>query len=392
MYVGIFRISLRGKSFDIIFNKENVVIESSQAQTGNFKIIASEENKLYWTFLSKTILINDSIRQITSEGNKLYKEDPKTNSDKLKKLYKQITELELKKQKLIDSLISVNPDLFATRIIKASLMPDFKAYMKKKDAADYPNEAEFLREHFFDNVDFADSNMLHTEIIYDKIGDYLWYVANPPSIDSYKKAIDFILIRASKNNNIYDYVINTLLKSFYHSDWDDVYSYVVEKYISQSTCYNDEKAKALIEKSNIIKTLKPGNKVPEIISTDVNGKETILDSIKSPYTLVVFWASWCEFCEKAMPEIKNIYSLYKPKGLEIFAYSLDSAKQNWIDATNRFNISWINTSDLKGYKSFPVKGYNIWSTPTFFLLDKDKKIIAKPASVYILKEVLKGIL
>jgi len=391
LYVGVYKISINYKSLDIIFNKENIVIESVPEHTGAYKIIQSEENKLYWSFLSQTLLINDSIKQISLLGDKLYEEDPKANSDKLKKLYYQITELGLKKQKLSDSLILINPKLFAAKIIKASLMPIFKAYMKKKDAADYPNEIEFLREHFFDNIDFTDSSFLHTKIIYDKIGEYLWYVNNPPSVDSYKKAIDFILVRAADNNNIYDYVINSLLRSFYHSDWEDVYSYVVEKYISQNTCSNDEKSKDLLEKSNTIKALKKGNKAPEIVSKDVNGKETILDSIRSPYTLIIFWASWCEFCEKSLPELKSIYALYNPKGLEIFAYSLDSIKQNWVDATNRLNISWINTSDLKGYEGTPIKSYNIWSTPTFFLLDKDKKIIAKPANINILKEVLKGL-
>lgn len=114
----------------------------------------------------------------------------------------------------------------------------------------------------------------------------------------------------------------------------------------------------------------------------------VLDSVTSPYTLIVFWASWCEFCEKAMPDIKNIYAKYKGKGLEIFAVSLDSIKQNWILVTNKYSIPWVNTCDLNGFKSKIIGEYNIWSTPTFFLLDADKKIIARPANTAILKEDL----
>ena len=74
--------------------------------------------------------------------------------------------------------------------------------------------------------------------------------------------------------------------------------------------------------------------------------------------------------------------------MEIFAVSLDSIKENWMLATKKHAITWVNTSDLKGYRSKNIVNYNIWSTPTFFLLDADKKIIARPANTAILKEEL----
>jgi hypothetical protein len=55
-------------------------------------------------------------------------------------------------------------------------------------------------------------------------------------------------------------------------------------------------------------------------------------------------------------------------------------KQNWEEASKRYNIQWINTCNLKGFESPVIKDYNIWQTPTFFLLDADKKIISRPVN------------
>jgi thiol-disulfide isomerase/thioredoxin len=166
---------------------------------------------------------------------------------------------------------------------------------------------------------------------------------------------------------------------------------VAEKYLASNTCSNDVKMKKLTEKDNIIKALKPGNKAPSVNAADLKGKEMLLDSVKAKFILLMFWASWCEFCEKAMPEITNIYNTYKSKGLEIYAVSLDSVRQNWAEASARFNMQWINTCNLKGFESPVIRDYNIWQTPTFFLLDSKKRITSRPVNTAMLKETLEKI-
>jgi len=392
-YKGVFRISANDSNYaDIIFNKENISFETSAVKlSGDMKILESDENKVYYEYLHKSLSIDDSISLLTELGQKLYDLNHSKVTAELNNIAKKITGFEQQKRQIEVGLIANYPKLFASEIIKTMLPPDFQTYQKQKDATTYPNEKEFLREHFFDNVDFADSNLLHTAVIFDKIGQYFQYFASPPTVGSYKKAIDFILIRSAVNKNVNDYVMNTLMSTFDHSSLEDVYSYVVEKYLASNTCSDDSKIKKLLEKDNIIKALKPGNKAPSINAANLEGKEMSLDSVKATYTLVMFWASWCEFCEKAMPDIRNIYNIYKAKGLEIYAVSLDSIKQNWVEASDRYNIQWINTCNLKGFESPVIKNYYLWQTPTFFLLDAYKKIISRPVNTKILKENLENL-
>jgi peroxiredoxin len=392
-YKGVFRISAGDSNYaDIIFNKENISFETSANNlSDNMKIVDSDENKEYYEYLHKSVSIDDSISLLTELGQKIYELNHSKVTADLNNIAKRITGFEQQKRKLSGELIAKYPKSFASEIIKTMLPPDFKAYREQKDAATYPNEKEFLHEHFFDNIDFVDSNLLHTSVIFDKVGQYFQYFASPPTTDLYKKAIDFILIRSAINKTVNDYVMNTLMNTFDHSSWEDVYSYVVEKYLASNTCSDDTKMKKLSDKDNVIKALKPGNKAPPINAANLEGEKISLDSIKANYVLIMFWASWCEFCEKSMPDIKNIYNAYKDKGLAIYAVSLDSIKQNWVEASKRYNIQWINTCNLQGFESPVIKDYYIWQTPTFFLLDKDKKIISRPVNTIILKGKLESL-
>jgi thiol-disulfide isomerase/thioredoxin len=392
-YTGVLRISMTDSDYaDIIFNNENIQINfaSSQLSSGA-EIIKSEENKIYFDFLSQTNSIEDSANALISLGQQLYDADPSGNVATLKKLMKQIDELRKRKNNICFKISDENKNLYASKLIKAAIVPDFAEYKKNKDAASYPNEAAFLKEHFFDYTDFSDSTLLNSDVFFKKCGDYIGYFADPPSTLAYNDCIDFILVRAQSNKNVYTYVVNTMVSTFEHSGWEDVYLHIVEKYNEASTCSDNTLAKELNSTSSIIKLLKEGNKAPSIKIPDLSGKMQILDSLNSKYTLVLFWASWCEFCEDAMPELKKIYEAYQSKGFEIFAVSCDSIKEEWQAASKKYDIKWLNTCDLKGFKSEAIINYHVWQTPTFFLLDKDKKIIAKPLNTAALKKELEGL-
>lgn len=392
-YTGVLRISFNDSVYtDVIFNNENVKLSFLSDNLGmNVEIIQSEENNVYFDFLAKTIAIEDSADALISLGQQLYDADPYSNAATLKKIMKQIDELRKRKNNICFELSNNNSKLYAAKLIKAAVVPDYTEYMKQKDAAPYPNEAAFLKEHFFDSIDFSDSTLLNSDVFFEKCGDYLRYFADPPSTETYNDCIDFILVRAMEDRNVYTYIVNTLVSTFEHTVWEDVYLHIVDKYNENYTCSENGLAQDLNKTSSILKSLKTGSKAPDITAPDLNGKKQILDSLQSKITLVMFWASWCEFCEDAMPELKSIYKTYQHKGLEIFAVSCDSIQTEWEAASNKHEIPWLNTCDLKGFKSNAIINYHIWQTPTFILLDDSKTIISKPLNTNAVKSKLEEI-
>jgi thiol-disulfide isomerase/thioredoxin len=114
-----------------------------------------------------------------------------------------------------------------------------------------------------------------------------------------------------------------------------------------------------------------------------------LYDIDSKYTLVIFWASWCPHCNEMMPKILNIYqSSIDQKKMEIMAVSIDKDNIEWQQNLKEHQFTWINVSDLKGWDSQAAIDYNIYATPTMFLLDRNKKIVAKPITFEELKQAL----
>ena len=126
-----------------------------------------------------------------------------------------------------------------------------------------------------------------------------------------------------------------------------------------------------------------GDRIPEIIMTDINGQTKRLSSLQGQVVLVDFWASWCKPCRKENPEIVRIYHKYKDaefdegKGFTVFSVSLDSKQEAWEKAVAKDGLIWENhVGDLKGWKNEAAQLYGIRSLPHSYLIDGKGKIIA----------------
>ena len=101
-----------------------------------------------------------------------------------------------------------------------------------------------------------------------------------------------------------------------------------------------------------------------------------IHEVKAKNKILVFWSSTCSHCEKELPEILEKYNDLKKLNVEVIGLSLDSDKTSYINRIS--SLPWINDSELKGWYSSYVETYNVHATPTYFVLDADNKIVAKP--------------
>ena len=92
-----------------------------------------------------------------------------------------------------------------------------------------------------------------------------------------------------------------------------------------------------------------------------------------------------------LPLLHKLYAEQKNKQWEVISVSIDTDKLSWLDELRKHNFSWFDCSELKGWNSNIAIDYNIYATPTMFLLDKDRKIVPKPLTIRELTEDLKKI-
>ncbi len=380
--VGVYRISFDDSLYtDIIINNEEILMSNNIGdQLDSIKIIKSHENKVYFEYWRMSTYLNDSIQMITKIGNAIYEANNHKLTPDLDSMARKAYILSAKIDSITEQLIINNPGLYVSKLLKAYITPDWAEYKKIPGAKIYKNRNSFLKEHFFDNIDFSDSTLLNSEVFYVLCNDYLTRFVDPETDSNYITAVDFILNKAAPYKLVYNYILNLFVSTFSDTEWEETFIHLVDNYLLKNTCSQGEHDKKMSERVAVMKKLKPGNKAPEISLNDVNGIYRNLYEVNAKVTLIMFWSSECEHCEEVIPQIIHIYSMYKPMGLEVFAVSVDTDRKSWISAVNKNGSDWINVSDLKGFQSPVIAAYNAFSTPTFYLLDADKKIISHPYS------------
>ena len=137
--------------------------------------------------------------------------------------------------------------------------------------------------------------------------------------------------------------------------------------------------KNLNDRLEIARKTAIGNYAMEFTQNDTLGTPVSLSSFKGKYLLVDFWASWCGPCRRENPNVVKAFQQFKNKNFHILSVSLDQpgAKEKWMDAIHKDNLTWSHVSDLKYWENDVAKQYGIRAIPQNFLLDPTGKIVAK---------------
>ena len=382
-YPGMYRVFLdKDVFFDFIYNHENIKIKTDYDHLADsLKVISSEENKLYYKFLRAG---NDYRRKFELLGP-VVNYYPQSDS-----FYFEIKEKYTASQndyiKLVDKMVFENQDAWATKVIRQ------RKPLYYDPALDEFGRREYATEHFFDNISFDDVDLIRSNVYTTIAIEYMSLYSNPNlSQDQLEaefiKAVDKIMKEAAENSIIYEFIVEYLVGGFERFHFDKVLDYIAENY-SPAQCENEERKTDLQTRLKKYAELSNGKDAPEFEMNDLNGNPVKLSKIKADYTLVLFWASWCPHCAETMPEIHKIYQKNDKSKLEIVAVSLDKEKSEWEKAVKELGFTWINCCDLKSWDSEAAIDYNVYATPTMFLLDKQKKIVAKPITITELKNAL----
>ena len=117
---------------------------------------------------------------------------------------------------------------------------------------------------------------------------------------------------------------------------------------------------------------------------NVEGQPVSLSSVvnnpDNRYVLLDFWATWCGPCVRSVPTLKELYTKYHSKGLEIYSVSEDTGVKNWKSFLVKNGMTWINVRDDHPGRQDSKAWYNyaLHGIPTVVLIDcKTKEIIGR---------------
>jgi len=245
----------------------------------------------------------------------------------------------------------------------------------------------YAYENYFTNYNVLDSVFLNSPTLQNVVVSYLGLQqeegsSKEASINQYKKNIDNLMLWAQKNEVLQLQIAENISFGFKQMDLEELTQYIDENYLAEQC--DADLDKELQERLAIYKRLAIGKKAPDFVIPMQNKQAKTLYKIEADYTIVLFWGSWCEHCKSILPAIHNFTS--SKEKIKVIAFGLDPEEQNWLTEKELYpNWSHIRLAE-KWNDPIPLD-YGIYATPTFFVLDKDKKILGKCKNLLEIKNL-----
>jgi len=383
--------------FELLVDKNQYF--SLETDTSNFmksmKVKGSKQNEAFYQFHRHMSEERIKTKPLQEELQK-YKDKPK----KAEKIREQLMAKEDEMKVYWQELAKKWKGTLFGAITKAMIepeMPEFEApeNVENKDSAVQMLQYLWRKDHYFDNIDLSDDRLIRTPFLTPRINTFMTkiVVQYPDSIIKEGEK----LIEASRGSEeIFGYLVRYM---FGYKDrsklmgMDKVFVEISEKYyLSGEATWADssfiEKIRERVqkEKPNLI-----GNTAPKLQKLETYEKQFInLKDIKNDYVIIVFWEPNCGHCKKTIPKLHKSFVQMKKDGLDIQTLAIYTQldRKPWEKFIEEKKITdWINAYDKYYFTDFR-NTYDIYSTPTIYLLDKDKKIIGKRLAVEQIEQIV----
>jgi thiol-disulfide isomerase/thioredoxin len=148
--------------------------------------------------------------------------------------------------------------------------------------------------------------------------------------------------------------------------------------------------KNLKDHADKIRSSMIGRTGANLIMQDQNLQPRSMYDIKNKYTILYIFDPDCGHCREETPKLVEFYTKSKAKyNFEVFAVAQDSSLAKMKNFIKEFKTPWITVNGPRTYiKEHYTKLYHAETTPTIYILDDKKKIIAKKLPVKQLDEFL----
>lgn len=98
-----------------------------------------------------------------------------------------------------------------------------------------------------------------------------------------------------------------------------------------------------------------------------------LSSFRGKYVLLDFWGTWCGWCIKGIPEMKEYYAKYKDR-IEFVGIDCRDTEEKWKEGVAKHELPWTNLYSGDGQEI--VIAYGVQGYPTKIIIGPEGKIVA----------------
>lgn len=346
------------------------------------QVEGSTENEVLYTSLKYDIgmgkQFQSEIQQLQASGNQ------EINQDVVNQIQKKLF---AGKEAQLAQLYQQYPNTLFTKYQMAQEPPKALLNQIMADQSIKENERTYLMlNHFWDNVDFSDSRLLNTPVIFNRLHTY-FYEYSPNQTLTKLRAIDVLMNKVASHPDYYQFFAVWIAESYQPAkeskiDQEALYVHMVDNYLTYERAFwtdsvqvyawqlrAGDKAKSLV-----------GKPAQNIEALDPSGKTRSLYNIEAPYVAIFFYHAECDHCQETAPKLAEFYQTWKNRGVEVYAVSMDTPEEEWKAFLAKYNMQdMVNVTDEGKHEIY--SNYYVLGTPYIYLLNPDRTIIGKDLQV-----------
>ncbi len=387
--------------FEILMDKEqHFSIRSDTTTPDVVTIVGSQENALFQQY---TKYLTEKAPLLNAMQNQLAEAKNEKDSTLIKAaIAKGNKEL----QTYREGLMQKNPGSMLASFFNTMKRPDIPVMPQLPNGSlDSSYPYRFVKSHWWDGVSFDDDRLVRTPFFEPKLEEYFkYYVAQ--EADSIIAEANYMLLVSRNSREMFKYLLGKFTDKYISPEFmgqEKVFLFLFEKFYSKGdTAWLSQKQKQYIfDRAYSLMANQLGEAAADLQMLDTSGKSVSLYGIKSPFTFLTFWDPNCGHCKETMPRVDSIYrAKWKALGVKIVGVNIDEAAN---DAWKKFVtqhklIDWAHiyqpkqkrdeeiAKGLPGFKQL----YDVYKTPTLYLLDDQKRIIGKMLTIEQFDDVLQA--
>jgi thiol-disulfide isomerase/thioredoxin len=380
---GIYMIVLPGRKYFEVLMPEDQQFSVTCSFSDFFNTLrfsGSDENNAFIEYQRNWISLQEQAAAINKRI-----QNNRQNNDSIAMLTELRVKQEEKMKSYLRDVADGNKGTLLALLVKSIIpveVPEFQvpSNSSNPDSVKWMMSYEYNKNHYFDNIDFSDERILRTPILQSKLNVFFTNVIIQLA-DSINREIDKIFKRCSGNYKVFQFVAVYLFNHFRESEIMGHDAVIVKLaddiYLSGKADWTTSEWRDNLKKE--VDRIRPnliGVKAHDLVMNTFNGVYVSLYDIKKDFTILYFWEPDCGHCREETPKLKAYYDKVKNDGIEVFAICTQTDREKWEKYIQENKLNWINGWDPQRLTNFDYY-YNITTTPTVYILDSNKTIIAK---------------
>ncbi|WP_421889008.1 thioredoxin-like domain-containing protein [Marinoscillum sp.] len=372
---GIYFIYTPSYYFEFVMDGKSFGLETSvSGGYDQLKVSGSKENDLFRSFQVEIGGLQNKQRSMM-EGLR------EANGEDSVQIMKAIREVNVQMEDVRKKLISENSQSFVAAFLRLMRDPEVPPLDSIQDESQRKIQRyAYYKNHFFEDGQLEDGRLLRTPLFYPKVTKYFDEVVIQQP-DSLINALDWFFDQIREDEESFRYWLVTLFKRYAESKvmgMDAVMVHMIESfYLSgQATWISEEYEKTLREEVAYVKPNLIGKVAPPINAVDTLMQAFAFSDIQTRYTLLFIYDPDCGHCKKSVKKLEEVDSRMAELDITVVALCTTTDVSRWKKFVDSHNPMWVHLIDPTGKSYFRVS-YDVRSTPRIYLLDANKRILAK---------------